>query len=282
LVVLRSTESVDRVALVTGADRNLGRAMALSLLDAGLSVVLTALSKADLDAAVQEAGLSASRALTITADISREADRRMIVSESIARFGRVDVLVNNAAVTPETYWPDWLVTGEPKQWTLEPDFYRHFLEVDSIAPHAFVAAFVPAMIERGWGRVVNVTTSLDTMLRFWPYGSAKAALEAQTASLATQLAGTGVTANVLIPGGFSKPAELHLSGGHVVRPQFTPEIMAAPIRWLASGESNECSGKRILASRWNDQVGEPNSSAIFPVAWTGYGEGAANPAILGA
>src|SRR3546814_5288756 len=93
---------------------------------------------------------------------------------------------------PETFWPNFLTEGEPRQWTLGVEFYRNFLEIDCVAPHAFIAAFVPGMLEAGWGRIVNISTSVDTMLRFWPYGSAKAALDAQTAVLAVQLEGTGV------------------------------------------------------------------------------------------
>src|SRR3546814_1038200 len=69
-----------------------------------------------------------------------------------------------------------------RSWTLGVEFYRNFLEIDCVAPHAFIAAFVPGMLEAGWGRIVNISTSVDTMLRFWPYGSDKAALDAQTRS----------------------------------------------------------------------------------------------------
>lgn len=282
LAVRAETDVAGTVALITGADRNLGKSMALSLLEAGGSVVMTSLSRAELEAVLDEASEAArDRALVIEADISREDERDGIVRRAVERFGRVDMVVNNAAVTPETYWPDWLVEGEPNQWTLDTKFYRHFLEVDSVAPHGFIAALVPGMLERGWGRIVNVTTSLDTMLRFWPYGSAKAALEAQTAVLAGQLEGSGVTANVLIPGGFSKPSELRLKNGHVVTPEFTPAIMATPIRWLASNASAHVSGRRIIASRWNegDVTAAGGAAAIFPIAWSEYGERAVNPGI---
>src|SRR3546814_6056150 len=111
----------------------------------------------------------------------------------------------------------------PRQWTLGVEFYRNFLEIDCVAPHAFIAAFVPGMLEAGWGRIVNISTSVDTMLRFWPYGSAKAALDAQTAVLAVQLEGTGVTANILGPGTFVKPAPIGLDDGTVIRPDHRSE-----------------------------------------------------------
>jgi NAD(P)-dependent dehydrogenase (short-subunit alcohol dehydrogenase family) len=281
----RNTDAVggirDRVALITGADRNLGKAMALSLLASGANVILSALSGEELKSVLEESGDAKSRGLAAPGDISKDDVREEIIRRGLEAFGKIDIVVNNAAVTPETFWPDWLVTGEPKQWTLSPDFYRMFLEVDAIAPHGFMAALAPGMMERGWGRIINVTTSLDTMLAFWPYGSAKAALEAQTAILAKQLAGSGVTANVLIPGGFTKPRPLNLSGGHVVRPHFAPDIMEAPIRWLASNASDDVNGRRILASRWKpgEDVEAARRAAIFPIAWSEYGEKAVVPEV---
>lgn len=90
------------------------------------------------------------------------------------------------------------------------------------------------------------------MLKYWPYGSAKAAIEAQTAVLASQLQGSGVTANILYPGAFVKPAPLQLSNAEIIRPTHGPVIMEAPIVWLASERSNGTNGKRITAARWKD------------------------------
>ena len=208
--------------------------------------------------------------LALEGDISRDDDRQRLVRAAIDRFGRVDILVNNAAVTPETFWPNFLTEGEPRQWTLGVDFYRNFLEIDCVAPHAFMAAFVPGMIESGWGRIVNISTSVDTMLRFWPYGSAKAALDAQTAVLATQLEGTGVTANILGPGAFVKPAPIHLEDGTVIQPDFGPEIMQAPVRWLASNQSAAINGMRLAAARWVPELpgDEQPAGAVSPIDWT--------------
>ena len=260
----------ERVVLITGADRNLGKAMALTLLRAGARVVLTAMYGSHLQQVVKESG-AGDRALAIEGDIAQARDRQRILHQAVKTFGRIDVLVNNAAVTPETYWPNWLVDGEPRQWTLDVEFYRNFLEIDCVAPHAFMAAVIPPMLERGWGRIINVSTSLGTMLRFWPYGSAKAALEAQTAVLAGQLEGSGVTANVLGPGAFVKPAPIHLPNGETINPDYGPEIMEAPIRWLASDASNGVNGKRVIAARWNISA-DPASqegSAICPIGWPG-------------
>src|SRR3546814_1697410 len=76
---------------------------------------------------VEECG-AADRVLTLEGDISRDDDRQRLVQAAIDRFGHVDILVNNAAVTPETFWPNFLTEGEPRQWTLGVEFYRNFLE----------------------------------------------------------------------------------------------------------------------------------------------------------
>lgn len=264
-----TSSSNARVALVTGADVNLGREMARALAAGGLRVVLTSLSEEALRSVLKEEGFDATQAVAVQADLSSSDDRQRLVDTAIQAFGRIDVLVNNAALTPETLWPDWLVTGEPAPWEIDEALYRRFLEIDTVAPHALMRACMSGMLERRWGRIVNVTTSLSTMLKFWPYGSAKAALEAQTAVLSQRLAGTGVTANVLVPGGFTKPGPIHLPGGQIIEPQLRPRIMAAPIRWLASDASNSVSGRRILASRWDAsrQGAEALESASFDVGW---------------
>ena len=266
---MASSSLAGKVAFVTGADRNLGKAMAMALLRDGANVVASAMYGSMLSQFVEESG-AADRVLALEGDISRDDDRQRLMQATIDRFGRVDILVNNAAVTPETFWPNFLTEGEPKQWTLGVDFYRNFLEIDCVAPHAFIAAFVPGMLEAGWGRIINISTSVDTMLRFWPYGSAKAALDAQTAVLATQLEGTGVTANILGPGAFVKPGPILLDDGTVIRPDHGPEIMEAPIRWLASRRSAEVSGMRVSAASWGAELpgDEQPSGAICPIDWT--------------
>src|SRR3546814_1909101 len=124
-----------KVAFVSGADRNLGKAMATALLRDGANVVATAMYGSLLSQFVEECG-AADRVLTLEGDISRDDDRQRLVQAAIDRFGHVDILVNNAAVTPETFWPNFLTEGETRQWTLGVEFYRHFLEIDCVAPHA--------------------------------------------------------------------------------------------------------------------------------------------------
>lgn len=131
------------------------------------------------------------------------------------------------------------------------------------------------MIARQWGRIVNVTTSLSTMLLAGQaaYSVSKAGLEAITSVMAGDLAGTGVTANVLAPGG---PADTRMvMSVNVPREALIPaDCMAAPAVWLASNASDGVTGKRFLGIKWDVTLPAEQAAlaAAAPVAWTGYGD----------
>ena len=267
------------VILLTGAARGLGRVMAKALADAGCRLVLSATTESGLRAMVQEEGLAGAGHAIVTADLSHVGDCDRLVRAAHDHFGRVDVLINNAAFTPEHIWLNVETEGEPLPWTIDLDTARRFFEINTLAPHHLTSATLPGMVERGWGRIVNISTSLDTMLRFWPYGATKAAIEAYTAVLSTRLEGSGVTANALLPGGLTKAEPLHDPKGGTVRPVLPPSNMIAPIRWLCSHASDGITGLRIVAAKWDATL--PNRAALehasSPVAWTGLGAQAARP-----
>ena len=118
------------------------------------------------------------------------------------------------------------------------------LRVNIFGPQLMAKISAPYMIDRGWGRIVNVTTSLDTMYLAGAgaYGPTKAALEAHTLIMSQDLDGTGVSANVLIPGG-------------MVNTRMIPqEIMTLPIIWLASDASIGVSGMRFIGALWDETL----------------------------
>ena len=185
-----------RTALVTGAGRGIGRAVALGLADAGADLILLARSADQLEAtrtALAERGLARGRVLLITADLAQEEERTRAIGAALAR-GRIDVLVNNAA------------TVEPLGATAEIPVaeLRWAFEVNVIAPIALTTAVLPGMTESGWGRIVNVSSGIaarpEAMVRGNAYAATKAALEAHTINLAAELRGTGVTVNAYRPG----------------------------------------------------------------------------------
>ena len=191
------TDFAGKTALITGAGRGIGRAVALGLADAGAGLILVARSAVELaqtQAIVLGRGAAAGRVRIVPADLADEQQRGRAIAAALAA-GRVDILVNNAA-TVEPLGPTAAVPVAA---------LRRAFELNVIAPAALTAAVLPGMLEAGWGRIVNVSSAIaarpDAMVRFNAYAATKAALEVHTVNLAAELAGTGVTVNVYRPGG---------------------------------------------------------------------------------
>ena len=216
-----------RTAIVTGAAGGIGRALVKGLLEAGIRVAAVDRTRdglAALGAAAREQGRDANL-LTIEADLSRDAAISDIVGQACGRFGAIDILVNNAGVGQATLRPgNW---QEPLRfWDITADQWRNFVAVHTTAPLLLAQAVVPEMRERKWGRIVNVTTSLGTMIRSGSptYGPSKAALEAFSAIMAKDLEDSGITVNVLVPGGVTNtpmvPNEAGFDFCHTISPNF--------------------------------------------------------------
>src|SRR5579862_6596616 len=192
-----------KVVIVTGAGRGLGRAMTLGLLDAGAKVAaveIDAPSLEELRELAEDRG-AGERILDIAGDVTHDTAAPKIVRATTDRFGRVDGLVNNAGISTGLIRGGEQITG--KLWETTPEEFRRVIAVNVVAAFLMTRAVLPAMLAQRWGRIINVTTSLDTMWRslMQPYGGSKAANEALLTALAQELEGTGVTANVLVPGG---------------------------------------------------------------------------------
>ena len=227
----------ERVAVITGAAGGIGRAMVRGLLAAGLKVAGADRDRGPLEAlaaSAREQG-KAAELLTIEADLTDDAAVEAITKATRARFGRIDVLVNNAGIGPGSIRPDsW--QRPLKFWEITPNQWRRFVAVHTTAPLALTNAVVPEMMRQRWGRIVNVTTSLGTMLNAGSptYGPSKAALEALSAIMAKDLDGTGVTVNVLVPGGATNTPMISDDAGFDRTRLIQPEVMAPPLVWLVS------------------------------------------------
>lgn len=267
-----------RVALITGAGRGLGRVMTLALLKAGIRVVLTSTDEQSLQDTMREGGASPDRARTLVGDLSNATECTRVAEQALAVWGRIDILVNNAGLGTTSIRPN-LLENPFRFWEVDRATFEKFFAVNSTAPYFLAALLAPQMISRRWGRIVNNTTSLDTMLRFAVYGGSKAALEAHTASMARDLEGTGVTANVLVPGGGA--ATRMVEGlGLPMESFISPDVMAAPIVWLASDASDGVTGRRFIARDWDPSLapGQAAEACGAPVAWTGFGSTGVHPA----
>jgi NAD(P)-dependent dehydrogenase (short-subunit alcohol dehydrogenase family) len=153
-------------------------------------------------------------------------------------------------------------------WEADPEKWWTMVAVNLRGPFYLSRAAAPHMIARKWGRIVNITTSFSTMIRAgnMPYGQTKAALEAGSASWAGDLAGTGVTVNVLIPGGAADTGMIPMEAMPDRTKLVPPQAMAAPIRFLASSVSDGVTGKRFVAQHF-DPANPLSAPGCAPVAW---------------
>ncbi len=196
----------DRVAVVTGGGRGLGRAMTLGLARAGARVIAAAHIAEDMAAleAETDGTALAGRVVPILADLRRPADCDRVIAAAEDRFGALDVLVNNAGLTFTYISPDRFRRPDtPRFYEASDEIVQTVMDTNYVAADQMARRAAPGMVRRGWGRIISVTTMLETMHREGssPYGPSKAALEMASEIWAKDLAGTGVTVNVLNPGG---------------------------------------------------------------------------------
>ena len=238
-----------RVAIVTGAAGGIGKAMVRGLLGAGIRVAAVDRDREPLEAlsaAAREQGKFADL-LTVQTDLTEDSAADAITKATHGKFGRIDILVNNAGIGPGAIRPDsW--QRPLKFWEITPEQWRRFVAVHTTAPLALTNAVVSGMTRQGWGRIVNVTTSLGTMLSAGSptYGPSKAALEALSAIMAKDLDGTGVTVNVLVPGGVTNTPMISDEAGFDRDKLIQPEVMVPPLLWLVSDAAAKVTGRRFL------------------------------------
>ena len=254
-----------RVVIMTGAGRGLGRSMTEALTEAGANVVAAA--HIDDDFAELQAACAGhpGRIHCVTADIRKSEDCDRIVAEALEAFGAIHGLVNNAGLTFTYIWPDghkrpeWRATGEmPKFWEASDEVIQNVMDTNFVGGDKLARRIAPLMVEQGWGRIINVTTMYRTMTKQGssPYGPSKAALECATEIWNKDLAGTGVTVNILNPGaGAITPGmsdEMKERDKTLESPVLIEaDLMKAPVVWLMSEATNEITGMRYDAKPWD-------------------------------
>jgi 3-oxoacyl-[acyl-carrier protein] reductase len=266
-----------KVALVTGGGRGLGRAMTLALAEAGADVVAAGHIPHDIEPIKFDiAQLGKGRGHALLVDVRKPDNCDRAVQAALDRFGRIDILVNNAGLGMTLVSPTF-TSDPPKFWTVTPDAWRSIMETNANGPFNMARAAVPHMIKQGWGRVINVTTGLETMQRrgYSPYGPSKAALEAASCAWAADLEGTGVTVNILMPGG---PTDTDILPGRKGDPNrdgtgrtlLSPDVMKAPVVWLASSQSDGVTAYRFTGRDWDSSLPslEAAQNAARPAGFT--------------
>ena len=198
-------------ALVCASSKGLGLGCAEALAEAGVDLVMNARGAADLETAAerirQDYGVEVT---TIAADIATDEGQKLVLDAA----GQVDILVNNAGGPPPGMWSDW-----------DREDFIKALDANMLAPIAMIKALVPAMMDRGWGRVVNITSQSVRA----PIGvlglsnSARTGLTGYVAGTSRQVAGKGVTINILLPGIHATDRADALDGGVVKQKGITLE-----------------------------------------------------------
>lgn len=271
-----------KVVVMTGAGRGLGRAMTLGMIEAGASLVLVDIDADVLGGVLAEARTAGGQgaAVSVRADVTDREDAEAVLAKALDRYGRIDALVNDAAIGPQVFAEDFM-TAPPKFWECDFDLWRRTLSVNACGTHLMASTAAPHMLARGSGRIVNVTTSLGTMYLkgSGAYGPSKAASEANTLIMAQDLEGSGVTANVLVPGGPANTRMIPDVSGFARDALIQPAAMAAPAVWLVSDAAAEVNGMRFVAALWDDGAdAETNvETAGAPLAWQQLGAQAIYP-----
>jgi NAD(P)-dependent dehydrogenase (short-subunit alcohol dehydrogenase family) len=259
-----------KVCVVTGGSRGLGRAMTLALTAAGAKVVAPSHIADDIPLIEKDVigviGNSGGDVHAMAADLRSADDCKCVIDATVDRFGQVNMVINNAGLGMRPFSENFM-TERTKFWEADIVQVQATFDTNTMGPFHMAAIAVPHMLKRGWGRIVNVTTSIGTMQRngFFPYGPSKTALEASTRVWAEDLDGTGITSNVLIPGRAADtaimPKEWRESGTHHSgKEPADPSVMGPPILWLASSSSDGITGQRFEADKWDTSIDATDSA----------------------
>lgn len=237
----QGNELAGKVALVTGASRNIGRAIALDLAAGGAAVVVnTRRSREAAEAVAREIESSGGAAMTAIADVTDEASVNAMIERTAARFGRLDILVNNAAVRPAA-----------KLEGLSLADYRAVLALILEAPFLCAKAALPHLRRGGAGAIISIggmTGHVGGSDRVH-VAAGKAGLVGLTKGLARELAPDGITANCVVPGLIDTPRD-HTPSAHAALPSLlgrrgTTGEIAAMVRFLAGPQARFITGQAI-------------------------------------
>jgi 3-oxoacyl-[acyl-carrier protein] reductase len=239
-----------RVAVVTGGSGGIGKAISLRLAKDGFAVVIAYRGRVDrANSVVKEIHSNKGKAIAVCADISTKEGVELLYKSAAKEFGGVSVLVNNAssAINPK---PFELMDWEDVQNQLNTQLKGSFLLCQSC---------IPKMIERGWGRIVNITSQVvegEPTPSWTSYAIAKASLAKFSSYLAADLGSNGITVNCVSPGmsetgligSISEKVQLMIARQTPTRRLTKPEDVAAAVAYLVSSGASQVTGQTILVN----------------------------------
>jgi NAD(P)-dependent dehydrogenase (short-subunit alcohol dehydrogenase family) len=233
-----------KIIIITGASRGLGRALALAFAKEGANLTINSRNAKALDPIAKEAKRTGVEVLAIPGDVSRSTHVENLVSAVIERFGRIDVLINNAGLLG----PRVMIEEYPE------DEWRAVLDANLTAPFLLARAVIPYMLEGG--SIINVTSgvSIEGRPRWGAYSVSKFGLEGLTQILAAELEERGIYVNSVDPGGMRTEMRAVAYPGEDPMTRITPEENTDVFLYLASEESKGVTGERFKAQEFQRAV----------------------------
>lgn len=255
------------VAIVTGGLRGLGKAMTLGLLRTNRKVVAVGHIAGDIPEMAKDAGNHVGNLHCLALDLRKPESCDTVIAAAQHHFGGLDILVNNAGLTFTYTDPDRFINGPRKFWELSDEIIQNTMDTNYRVADQMSRRVAPVMLAKKWGRIVNVTTKLTTMnmLGAVPYGPSKAALEMATEVWAKEVAGSGVTVNIVNPGagantpGMAKEMRDWSATGKAAK-LVEPDEMVAPLLFVVSRDADAVNGYRFDANTWRNDL-PPKESA---------------------
>jgi NAD(P)-dependent dehydrogenase (short-subunit alcohol dehydrogenase family) len=230
----------DKVALITGASQGLGRALALAFAREGARVVVNARSEDSVRPVAGEVKDAEAEVLAVAADVSKGADVERLVGESVERFGKIDVLVNNAGLLG----PRVAIEDYPE------DEWRRIIDANLTGPFLVSKATIPYLSEGA--SIINVVSgvSVEGRAEWGAYSVSKFGMEGLNQILAAELVERGVRVNAVDPGGMRTDMRAAAYPEEDPKTRITPEENTAVFLYLASDESKGVTGERFKAQEF--------------------------------
>lgn len=246
----------DKISIITGAGRGIGKAIAERFAKEGSIVILTARTSEEIDSTLQEIKKSGGEGISIQTDISKVNDVTRLVKQVIEKYSKIDILVNNAGVI-KPIAPIHQVVVEEWEDNLKTNLFGTFYCIRKVLPH---------MIEKKYGKIINMSGggAFNSMPNFSAYGTSKAAIVRLTETVAAEVKDYNISVNAIAPGAIKTKITYDIiesgdtAGIESIRAKEVIERGDSDVEkvtnlalFLASDESNGLSGKTISA-RWDE------------------------------